>query len=123
MHVGSQFVRMLGGTLSNLSQRGFPGVDRIPKKSKYKPVALGAAQPVVTLKIDRSDNNHLLHLADGVWGCRVCGRASVKRSIVVQDPCPGKPRVLVRCHDTHRMWSVSAELFFCMACGCHARRQ
>eukprot|EP00959_Pyramimonas_sp_CCMP1952_P385824 8086199-Pyramimonas_sp.AAC.1 len=65
MHVGSQFVRMLGGTLGNLSQGCFPDVDRIPKKSKYKPVALGAAQPVVTLKIDRSDNNHLLHLTDG----------------------------------------------------------
>eukprot|EP00959_Pyramimonas_sp_CCMP1952_P116816 2441784-Pyramimonas_sp.AAC.1 len=65
VHVGRQFVRMLGGTLSKLSESGFPDVDRIPKKSKYKPVALGAAQPVVTLKLDRSDNNHLLHLKDG----------------------------------------------------------
>eukprot|EP00959_Pyramimonas_sp_CCMP1952_P454150 9469461-Pyramimonas_sp.AAC.1 len=96
---GRQFARLLAGTLRRLSTLGFPDVDKVPRATK----------------VPRQTQVR--------WGCRICGVNAARRSAITKNECPGKPRVLARTHESHRMWVLGSDLYFCMQCGGHARKQ
>ena len=77
----------------------------------------------MVLKVTTDDRGHPLHKVDGKWGRRVRGANAARRSVIILRECPGIPRVIARNHESHRMWVIGTDLYFCMQGGCHARRQ
>eukprot|EP00959_Pyramimonas_sp_CCMP1952_P302972 6339126-Pyramimonas_sp.AAC.1 len=43
----------------------------------------------------------------------MCGKRGKERSVVVEFPYPGQPRVLASAHETHRIWRLGNDVYFC----------
>eukprot|EP00959_Pyramimonas_sp_CCMP1952_P270378 5651968-Pyramimonas_sp.AAC.1 len=71
---GRQCTRLLAGSLKRLSSVGFPDVDKVPRATKVpRQIQMVGEEPLCVLKLTTGDRGHLLHTADGRWGCRTCG--------------------------------------------------